>query len=415
MRSRFFLISLVFASLECVLPTVSIETPPNSSGQVATAVALTLQASTPPVLSTAVISTVVFDTPIVTAAGLPHSLYYLGVDDQSASQVFRIERDGTKITQLTFESSGVTDYDVSPMDGSFVYESGIQLIVSNADASNRRVVVEGTPNPNNRGYFYPVFSPDGETIAYSRAGLYLYSVSTGISRLVYEDHPLGGTLPPEIYIPDVFSPDGTKLIIEVGHPPDSPWTGAIYSPDTNVLQQFGGADQSLSCCVYYGGPQWAADSSSFYTVATVPDSSSVVGMLWKVDANSGAVTELIPGGAGEGTSRLMYLTYEPYLAPEGHLYFFSAKYSEAEGFDRRVPLIPIRTDPSDMITSWTVLRGDTFEMMNEALWAPDASFVVVASAPSPDILTGGRAEIVYMDGRPNVVLTNYAQQMKWGP
>src|SRR5829696_1319854 len=337
MKNRLYpvhLIVLIFFTLACALPTVSIETPPDTSGQVATVVAMTLQASTPQVLNTTVA-----DTPVVTAAGLPHGLYYLGVDDQSASQVFRIERDGTTITQLTFESSGVTDYDVSPMDGSIVYESGIQLIVSNADASNRQVVVEGNPNPNNRGYYYPVFSPDGRTIAYAREGLYLYSVSTGISKLVYADHPLGGTLPPEIYIPDVFSPDGTKLIIEVGHPPDSPWTGAIYSLATNVLQQFGGTNQSLSCCVYYGGPQWAADSSRFYTVATVPDSSSVVGILWKVDANSGAVTELIPGGAGEGTSRLMYLTYEPYLAPEGHLYFFSAKYPEAEGYDRRVPLV----------------------------------------------------------------------------
>jgi hypothetical protein len=111
----------------------------------------------------------------------------------------------------------------------------------------------------------------------------------------------------------------------------------------------------------------------------------------------------------------MYLTYEPYLAPEGHLYFFSAKYPESEGFDRRVPMVLVRTDPSDMMTSWTVLRGDTFEMMNEALWAPDASFVIVAFAPTADIDDSGRAEVVYMDGRPNVMLTQFAQQMKWGP
>ena len=53
--------------------------------------------------------------------------------------------------------------------------------------------------------------------------------------------------------------------------------------------------------------------------------------------------------------------------------------------------------------------------MNEALWAPDASFVVVAFAPSEIDLKGGRAEIVYFDGRPNALLTNYAENMKWGP
>ena len=45
MRSRFFFIGLIFASLACVLPTVSIETPPDTSGQVATAVALVSMAA----------------------------------------------------------------------------------------------------------------------------------------------------------------------------------------------------------------------------------------------------------------------------------------------------------------------------------------------------------------------------------
>ena len=67
------------------------------------------------------------------------------------------------------------------------------------------------------------------------------------------------------------------------------------------------------------------------------------------------------------------------------------------------------------MTGRTVLRLDTFELMTESLWAPDASFIVVAFAPSPDVYQGGRAEIVYLDGRPNVTLTPFAQQMKWGP
>ena len=53
--------------------------------------------------------------------------------------------------------------------------------------------------------------------------------------------------------------------------------------------------------------------------------------------------------------------------------------------------------------------------MNEALWAPDASFVVVAFAPIQDVYFGGKAEMVYLDGKPNVTLATFAQQMKWGP
>ena len=53
--------------------------------------------------------------------------------------------------------------------------------------------------------------------------------------------------------------------------------------------------------------------------------------------------------------------------------------------------------------------------MNEALWAPDASFVVAAFASAPEVYQGGQAQIVYFDGRPRVVLAGSVQQMKWGP
>lgn len=344
------------------------------------------------------------------ASLLPHTFYYL-----AEGQVFRLERDGQTVTQLTAEPVNVTDYDVSPVDGSIAYVASNQLLLVNADGSNRRVLVDGGSSPDLRGFYNPVFSPDGKTLAYSRNGLILHDVATGASNLVLEDHPLGGSLPPETYVPDKFAPDGTKLLLKIGHPPDSPWTGAIYFPATKTLMQFGGEDESLTCCTHYGGAAWSADSSSFYAVARVPDASLAGGELWKVDANAGAVTRLTPGAAGEGESRLFYFPYKPYLAPDGQLYFFSAKFPESAGYFRRAPLILIRTLPNDIITNWTVLRGDTFELMNEALWAPDASFVVVAFAPNADVYEGGRAELVYLDGRPNTVLAGFAQNMKWGP
>ena len=42
-------------------------------------------------------------------------------------------------------------------------------------------------------------------------------------------------------------------------------------------------------------------------------------------------------------------------------------------------------------------------------------FVLAALAPIEDIYTGGRVEIVNINGRPNVVLIPFAQRLKWGP
>jgi len=350
-------------------------------------------------------STTLPAAPVVFERLLPHTFYYL-----ADGQVFRMEHDGKTVTQLTFEPVDVTDYDVSPVDGSVAYVASNQLLLVDADGSNRRMLVDGGTSPDLHGSYNPVFSPDGRTLAYARNGLNLYDLSAGIPSLVLEDLPLGGALPPEIYAPEKYSPDGAKLLLKVGHPPDSPWTGAIYSPATKVLQQFAGDEESTTCCTQYGGAEWSADSSSFYAVASTPDASFPFGELWRVDAVTGGVTTLIPGSAGEGA---VNLPYKPYLAPDGNLYFFYNTALNPDGVASRTPLQIVRTAP-DGVTGLAVLRPDTFELMNEALWAPDASFVVVAFAPTEEVYDGGRAEIVYLDGRPNVVLTTFAQQMKWG-
>ena len=54
--------------------------------------------------------------------------------------------------------------------------------------------------------------------------------------------------------------------------------------------------------------------------------------------------------------------------------------------------------------------------MNEALWAPDASFIIVANAPSDQIYQGGILELYYTDGLESMVsLAPFGQQLKWGP
>ena len=402
--SALLLLTIIMAA--CTSPVVSGGTQPSSADQVATVVAMTLQAHTSET------NTRQTPEPEAPADGpLPHSLYYLGTDAAGLAQVFRLERDGKTQKQVTSEPVNVGSYGVSPVDGSVAYVANNQLILINADGSNRRMLVDGGAVDENNPFISAinnlVFSPDGQTLAYGYKGLNLYSLSTGASNLVIEnqiDDTLGSGLlfPKELYWPERYSPDGTKLLITLAYYEGA--SAAIYDPASRGLVRLTGVEGALICC---DAMEWSADGSSIYSAS--PAAGMFNSGLWKVDPSTGAVTTLFTTNFDSGS--FLYAD-EPYLAHDGQLYFFFAE--STRELNSRTPLQLVRSAP-DGVTGRTVLRPDTFDYMNEALWAPDASFVVVALAPTPDTYQGGRAEIVYLDGRPNVVLLPFAQQMKWGP
>jgi hypothetical protein len=409
MKKRLRLLTALFiftvTLVACVSPIATDGPQPSSSNDVATMAAMTLQALAPQAASA---PTVVPESPVIL---LPHLLYFLSNDSQSILQVFRLERNGRTKTQVTFEPTRVWDYNVSPADGSIAYEVNSQLVLVSADGSNRRILVQGAPDPDGRGFYNPVFSPDGTRLAYARGGLNIYDLSSGMNTFVLEDHPLEGSLPPETYAPASFSPDGTKLLLTIGHPPDSPFTAAIYTPATNVLLQFAVSNEGLTCCNFYGGAQWTADSSSFYSVASQVDSAYKFGELWRVDAASAAVTTMLTP-----ENQTINLSEEPYLAPDGHLYFFLGAYPVDSGFFDAPALALVRSAP-DGVAGRIVLRNENFVLMNEALWAPDASFVIVATKPTRNWeQAGGVLELYSADGQKSPVwLASFGQQMHWGP
>ncbi|HSL45082.1 MAG TPA: hypothetical protein VK897_16740 [Anaerolineales bacterium] len=384
---------------------------PNAVG---TAVAMTLTAAVPggdnP--TAAVTTSPAPDESDETTGVLPHSLCFLAPDNDGINQVFRLNTDGTTQQQLTSETSNVGDYDVSLADGAIVYVANNQLLYANADGSERRVLVDGGVVDENNPFIStvssPVFSLDGQTVAYGYKGLQFYSFSSGESQLVIENliDDTGGGLfvPRELYSPERYSPDGTKLLITLGYYEGA--SSAIYYPVTNALVRLTGGEGALICCE---DVEWAADSSSFYSA------SANAGMfspgLWRVDAATGEVTTLITGDAGGGNFNA---AKEAYLASDDQLYFFFGTVSSPEGMFNRAPLQPVRAS-ADGETGRTVLSSEDFQLLNEALWAPDASFVVVAMAPAQEVYQGGQAEIVYFDGAPRVGLAPFAQQMKWGP
>ena len=133
-----------------------------------------------------------------------------------------------------------------------------------------------------------------------------------------------------------------------------------------------------------------------------------------MDAADGNVTRTSLSSYDE--DQTLRLPVEPYFAPDGQLYFFLGAYPFGSGYSYPPALNLVRSAP-DGVTDRTVLRDENFIMMNEALWAPDASFVIVATAPSRDWNQGGGVlELYYTDAQKSVVwLAPIGQEMKWGP
>lgn len=331
---------------------------------------------------------------------LPHSLYYVATAGINSSQLFRMERDGRTVTQLTNEPAVVYDYDVSPRDGSIVYIVNNQLILIHADGSDRRVLVDGGAvdpnNPAETNLHDPVFSPDGGMIAYAYHGVNLFNLSTGLSNLILQDVN---------YRPQNYSPDGAKLLMTVDVPFSDATHDVIYYPASNSTVGFTSPDGSFFCC---GREKWSQDGTSLY--AANPAMGILTSGLWRVDAASGVITTLLPADAGNGKFNL---ADEPYLASDGQLYYFYRNGTDMEGFSDAAPLQIVRSAP-DGVTGRTVLRPETFEALSEALWAPDGSFVIAAKRSVPD----GVLELYYTDGSKGMIsllASGAAQQLKWGP
>ena len=115
---------------------------------------------------------------------------------------------------------------------------------------------------------------------------------------------------------------------------------------------------------------------------------------------------------------MVYLLVEIYLAPDGQFYFFYGTYHRDSGFQDARVLNMVRSAP-DEVTDRKILREENFVLMKEALWAPDASFVIVSMMPSQywnRDKAGGVLELYYTDAHKSLVwLVPFGYQIKWGP
>ena len=129
----------------------------------------------------------------------------------------------------------------------------------------------------------------------------------------------------------------------------------MYYPNGNALVRLKNDEGAFICC---GNTELTADGSAFYAA------NASIGMfgpgLWRVDSSTGAVTTLLKGDPGNGTFNF---ANEPYLAPNGQLYYFFANLPNTNDMVSRVPLQLVSSAP-DGVTNRTVLRPETYELMN---------------------------------------------------
>jgi hypothetical protein len=229
-------------------------------------------------------------------------------------------------------------------------------------------------------------------------------VASGVSNRVLEDNidDLGNNLlvVREAYSPDKYSADGTKLLLTLHYYEGG--SAAIYYPAANSLVRLSNDAGALICC---GEPEWTQDGSALFV------GNPTLGMfspgLWRVDAANGSVSTLLGGDSN--------FADEPHLAPDNQLYYFYSNQLGTPETGNRSPLQLVRS-AADGVTNRTVVIPDSFLLLNEALWAPDASLVIVATAPIAEVYQGGLIELYYTDGKtPMVSLLPFGQSFKWGP
>lgn len=397
----------------CSQFSVQIETPLPTPG--ITLATVTMVAATE-------VSAAATETPIATVMPtpevegvLPAPLYFIAAADE---QLWRVERDGQTLTQITHEGESLKDFDVSLFDGALAYVVGNDLVRTDANGNARTVLVSGPALPGadtdliTSAIRHPHWSPDGQWVAYGLNGVNLVAASGGTPQMLIPSDPIPQTRAvARFYRPYAWSPDGSRLLIQYGF-----WMEGggylIRNMADGTVVDLG----SEVCCL----PVWSTAGEWAYFWGGGVEGYNAPG-LWQVDAMTGAITALIAPSESQFTaSPSLTLVRAPHAQADGQLLVWLKQITrDAEGFrdDRAFQLF--RVDPAD-IHNPTLLRPET-HIFSRSAWASDGSGIVIleqAANANPAIEhfvwlpTAGSAALTL----PGAVTTDYHinTPFKWG-
>jgi hypothetical protein len=338
---------------------------------------------------------------------LPAPLYFI---DSTSGQITRLERDGDTFTLITHEPAPVLDFDLSPVDGHLVYVSDNDLIESNALGNLRHVLVAGPAAPVvdlRAGYARygptltvsaPRFSPDGQQLVFGLGGIKIMATSgmtAPVTVLASDPYTPTSNTPNNgnYYLPYAFSPDGSRLLVEVRSYWEGVWWGILEQPG-----QINGYVQLPVCC----DPVWSPQGDSVYL-------SNVQAAIRPPSLHRWLVA------SGELIAMLDQVGVAfPHVNQDGTLLAFAASGRQAptSGLDL---LALHRLDLSAGSTQLVRLRTDEYNIWN-VLWARDESGVLIVERNdlSDYALFTGLLIWVPTDGSPAHPLRALGSRPHWG-
>ncbi len=295
------------------------------------------------------------------AGVLPAPLYFLA---QSDYQIWRVERNGNSVTQITRERSPVLEFDVSPVDGAIAFVTENTLVQVDADGGNRVVLVIGPALANDeadtltREIHAPRWSPDGRTIAYGLNGANLIAAGGGEPQLLQASDPV-----PQVrqlarfYMPFAWSPDGSRLLLAVRF-----WQEGLAYAVKNLSD--GALVEINECCE----PVWSHDGQFVYGSGDAAEGYNQPG-LWRARADTGQAEWLIVGRSE--TSVEVTLIKAPFMTSDGRLHYLMAVESpNQDGVYIWPYAFRAYAAGADGASDRALLRQDSYPVW-EALWARD--------------------------------------------
>jgi len=354
--------------------------------------------------------------PSAAAGVLPAPLLFM-----REGQIVRLERDGKTVTPITHEQPGqpdilaVTDFDVSPVDGSLAYVvqgSGANTLVrTDAQGQQRTVLLE------NAAVSVPRWSPDGSQIALNiwaspeqtdgqPGGVYLIPATGGELQLLQandRNDPASPATDARGYMAHRWSPDGKRLLLSAYSLSVETCSAAVKDISSGALVPIQAPEGMVSGC---GSGQWSVDGSTIYIGMAHPGPQPPVPGLWQADPETGAITPFIQGKFEVGYQ--LVTNHRP--LEDGSVYAFQASVDKLpEPFNGVMPQYKLFVLGK---TDGMALRDEEFPVTGQALWAADNSGVVADLAyPDGNVVTAW----IPIDGGAVVQLGPFMGEAKqWG-